>query len=117
MREYVKGDVSIDGRNIPIRLVTARDYFEAKEFSDEDVDRFVETGVFHMVNEIMGLKQACFLMRRVSHSCGSLGEDLYSLKGRLISYLKEKHDFDFDDTFVNEYGFTDKQLKEMGIRA
>jgi hypothetical protein len=105
MRQFIPGGISIDGRMIEYRLVTAKDYLEAKEFSDECVEELIERGVYTIINQIMGLKQSCFLLRRVSHSCGSLAVDLRELKVKLITELSEKYDFEFDDEFVENYGF------------
>ena len=51
----------------------------------------------------MALKQSYFLMRRVSYSSGELSESLDELKNRLILELKERHNFEFDDAFVEQY--------------
>ena len=107
MREYIPGRISIDGRMIEYRLVTANDYLEAKnKWSDEQIEEFCDKNqeTYTLINQIMALKQSCYLMRRVSHSCGSLSDDLYDLKLRLIHELKEKHQFEFDDDFVENYG-------------
>jgi hypothetical protein len=104
MREYIKNRISIDGRNIEYRLVTANDYLKAKEYSEEDIEKFIESGVYTLVNQVMALKQSCYLMRRVSYSCGSLAENLYDLKLRLINELVDEFKFDFDDEFVENYG-------------
>lgn len=108
MREYIPGRISIDGRNIEYRLVTASNYLEAKnEWSEEQIEEFCDKNyeAYILINQIMALKQSCYLMRRVSHSCGSLSVDLYALKLRLIHELREKHQFEFDDDFVENYGF------------
>lgn len=106
MREYIPKRISIDGRNIEYRLVTASDYLEAKnEWSEEQIEEFCENNeeAYQLINQIMALKQSCYLMRRVSHSCGSLSDDLYTLKVRLIHKLREKYQFEFDDDFVENY--------------
>lgn len=107
MREYIPKRISIDGRNIEYRLVTASDYLEAKnKWSKEQVEKFSDNNyeVYTLINQIMALKQSCYLLRRVSHSCGTLYEDLFALKLRLIYELKEKYQFEFDDDFVEKYG-------------
>ena len=108
MREYIPKTIIIDGRNIEYRLVTAKNYLEAKnEWTEEQIEEFCEKNyeVYKLINQIMALKQSCYLMRRVSYSCGSLSEDLYELKIRLIHELRNKHDFEFDDDFVENYGY------------
>lgn len=105
MRQFIKGGISIDGRMIEYCLVTAKDYLEAKNYSDEQIEELIENGTYTIINQIMGLKQSCFLLRRVSHSCGSLAVDLYELKVKLITELDEKYEFRFDDQFVDDYGF------------
>lgn len=43
IREFVKGDVSFDGRNIGYRLFMANDYFKLKyNLSEEEVDKIVD---------------------------------------------------------------------------
>lgn len=107
MREYIPGRIRIDGRNIEYRLITASDYLEAKyNWSEEELNDFCEKNeeTYTLINQIMALKQSCYLMRRVTYSCGSLSEDLYYLKLRLIKELKDNYNFDFDDDFVENYG-------------
>lgn len=107
MRDYIPGRISIDGRNIEYMLITAGDYLEAKnEWSEEQIEEYCENNyeAYVLINQIMALKHSCYLMRRVSYSCGSLSEDLYSLKLRLINELREKYQFEFDDDFVENYG-------------
>ena len=106
MREYISKTISIDGRNIPYMLTTANDYFEERyKWNEQQIEEFIENnyGIYKLVNQIMALKQSCYLMRRVSHSCGSLSEDLYDLKMRLIHELKNNYKYSFDDDFVEKY--------------
>lgn len=107
MRDYIGGKISIDGRMIEYRLITASDYLEAKGMSEEEIEEFSDVNytIFQMINQIMALKQSCYLLRRTSYSCGSLSSDLYELKLRLIQELKDNYDFEFDDEFVENYGF------------
>lgn len=106
MREFIGDDLHIDGQMIQYRLVTADDYLKAKGWSQNKINQFADKQyeVYQMINQIMALKQSCFLLRRTSHSCGSLSDDLYSLKMRLIRELKEQYDFEFDDDFVEKDG-------------
>lgn len=111
MREYIKNRISIDGRNIEYRLVTVSDYLEAKNgWAEQQIEEFCENNyeAYQIINQIMALKQSCYLMRRVSYSCGSLADDLYDLKIRLIHELEEKYQIEFDDDFVENYGFNNK---------
>lgn len=104
-RDYIgEHHLNVDGRAIWYRLVNANDYFEAKGYSESQIDEFFENKIGTIVNQIMALKQSCVLLRHTSHSCGSLSDDLYRLKNQLINELREKHSFDFDDEFVEEYG-------------
>ena len=102
MRDFIGDHLHIDGRMIAYRLVNAGDYLQAKGMTEEEIEDFADTkpAVYELINQIMALKQACFMFRRTSYSCGSLGEDLYRLKMRLIRELHDEHGFDFDDEFV-----------------
>ncbi len=106
LREYLGDGLHIDGRLICYRLVTASDYLRAKGWSEKKVEDFSESNwkTYEIINQIMALKQACFLLRRTSHSCGSLSDGLYSLKMRLIHELRKEHKFEFDDAFVERDG-------------
>lgn len=107
MREYIGDYIHIDGRDIWYRLVTAYDYLKAKGVVEQDeLDDYIERNyeMYGVLNQVMALKQSCFLLRRVSYSCGSLSTGLYDLKNRLIIELKEKYEFEFDDQFVEDYG-------------
>ena len=44
--------------------------------------------IYQRINQIIALKQSWYLLRRVGCSCGSLSDDLYQLKMRLIHELK-----------------------------
>jgi hypothetical protein len=76
--------------------------------SQEEIDNFCDdkNEIYTIINQIMALKQSCYLLRRTSYSCGSLAEDLFNLKLKLIQELKDKHNFDFDDDFVERDGDT-----------
>lgn len=85
MRDYLGDHLHIDGRLICYRLVTAHDYLKAKGWSEEKIDAFRSMcddnyDTYKLINQVMALKQSCFLLRRTAYSCGSLSEDLYSLK-------------------------------------
>jgi hypothetical protein len=92
---------------IPYRLVTAYDYFKAKKYSEDQIEVFFDNEIGDLVSQIMGLKQSCYLLRRVSYSCQSLSDNLYHLKNRLIHELRDNYSFEFDDDFVEQYGFTE----------
>lgn len=107
MRDYIGDHIRIDGRMIHYRLVTAFDYLEAKnEWSDEQIEEFIDKNgdAYDLITQIIALKQACFVMRRVNYSCQSLSDGLYELKRRLIHELEEKYNIVFDDEFVDNYG-------------
>ena len=106
MREFIGDRISIDGRMIEYRLVTASDYLRAKyDYTEEELEDFYEKNykICEVINQVMALKQSCYVMRRVSYSCGSISESLYNLKERLIIELHEKHSFEFDDDLVDNY--------------
>lgn len=106
MREFIGDHIEIDGRMICYRLMSAHGYLRAKKWSQKAIELFAvdQYEIYKLINQIMALKQSCFLLRRTSYSCQSLSDDLYSLKMRLILELKEKHNFDFDDEFVERDG-------------
>jgi len=106
LRDFIGDGINIDGRMIQYRIFTAYKYLQAKGMTDEQVDEFVNNqyDVYKTINQVMAIKQSCFLLRRTSHSCQSLTDHLYSLKMRLIRELKEKFDYDFDDDFVERDG-------------
>ena len=106
MRVYLGDHLHIDGRMICYRLVTVSDYLRAKGMSDAEVADFADKRykVYEMINQIMALKQSCFMLRRTSYLCGSLSDNLYNLKMRLIRELKDVHGYEFDDDFVERDG-------------
>lgn len=107
VREFIGDHIRIDGRMIDYRLVTADDYLQAKyNFTEKQLDDYREEHgqIYDLITQIMALKQSCFLMRRVSHSCGSLSDGLYYLKIRLIHELRDSYHFEFDEQLVEEYG-------------
>ena len=97
----------IDGRNIQYTLETASDYLYAKHenWSSDDLDAFIDNNFeqYQTLNQVMALKQSCFLLRHTSHTCGSLADGLFALKNELISKLKKSYNFDFDDKFVEDF--------------
>ena len=106
MREYIGDHLKIDGRMICYRLVTATDYLRAKGMTEAQAEAFMDDNhaAYELINQIMALKQSCFMLRRTSYSCGSLSDGLYRLKGRLIRELREAHGVEFDDAFVERNG-------------
>lgn len=105
MREYIKNKIWIDGRNIPYPVYTVADYLkEHDNISEDAVDEFIESNynLYQKINQIIALKQSCYLMRRVAYSCGSLSDDLYALKLRLIHEIKEQYDYVFDDQWMED---------------
>ncbi len=103
MREYINEAVKIDGRKIPYPVYTAVDYLLLHD-KIEDIDAYMEENyeLCKTINQIMAIKQSCFLLRNTTHSCQSLSDDLYELKIRLIAELKEKHNYKFDDEWVED---------------
>lgn len=109
-REYVPNQISIDGRNIPYQIVTARDYLLEKELIDEteeSFESFMEKDknyeIYDKLTQILALMQSHYLMRRVSYSCGTLSEGLWQLKNELIWDLKNNYNFEFDEELVGDY--------------
>lgn len=115
MRAYIGDGIQIDGRMIGYRLVTARDYLNAKGMTEEEVEDFAENkySLYQTISQIMAIKQSCWLLRRTSYSCQSLSDSLYSLKNRLIREL-EANGFEFDDEFVERNGESQKHCKTCG---
>lgn len=98
--------LSIDGRLIEYGIRTASDYLKiVMKLKDYEVDKFVETKheIYKLINQILAIKQSCFMLRRTSHSCGSLSDDLLDLKHRLINELENIYNFIFDDEAVEGY--------------
>lgn len=101
MREYIKNDVQIDGRNIPYTVFTAGEYFKLHD-KIKDTDDYMDTNpeITEMVTQIIAIKSSCFLLRHTTYSCQSLSDSLYILKLRLIQELKEKYHYEFDDSWL-----------------
>ena len=102
MREYIDGKISIDGRNLPFRVVTAFDYAIAKRWikDESDFENSYEKyyDKYTLISEILALKSSHFLLRRVSHSCGSLSDSIYYIMNVKCIELNQKYgeEFDFD---------------------
>lgn len=67
--------------------------------------------LYIIINQIIALKQACFLFRRITHSCGSLSSDLFSLKMNLIHKLNKEYNFNFDEDFMERDGMPQQYCK------
>lgn len=106
LRAFIGDKISIDGRMIGFRIETAADYLELKEELDEtEIDEFInnKNEIYTLINQILAVKHSCWLLRRTSYSCQSLADNMYDLKFKLISELEEKHNFIYDDEFVDKY--------------
>lgn len=105
MREFIGDSISIDGRMIGYRIVTVSDYLNEKGLSEEEIEDFANNTpeIHQLINQIIAVKQSCWLLRRTSHSCGSLSYDMLELKEKLMSELKEKHGYNFDDVLMEEH--------------
>lgn len=105
LRDYIGDGISIDGRMIGYRLYTAHMYLMAKGLSEKEVDKFIDDKekTYHLINQIIAVKQSCWLLRRTSYSCGSLSDDMYDLKLKLIRELREKYQYEFDDELMEKY--------------
>ena len=105
MREYINKRVSIDGRNIPYTVDTVSEYLvEHDHMSQEEIEHFCDHNyeVYHKINQILAIKQSCFLLRHTSYSCQSLSDDLYQLKLQLIKELEEQYNYKFDDEWMEK---------------
>lgn len=106
-RDFIGEMDTLDGRQIMYRISTAHDYLLSKGIirSEDEWEDFVENNltVADLINQIIGLKQSCYILRHTSYLCGSVSDSLYYLKESLIKKLKEEYDFDFDDDFVENY--------------
>lgn len=103
MREYIKKKIDIDGRNIPYPVYTAVDYIiDHDGLSGNELEEFFDKNqeLCKRINQIIAIKQSCYLLRRVSHSCQSLSDDMYQLKLELIKDVSEKYDYIFDDEWM-----------------
>jgi len=102
MREFIGGKISIDGRKLPFEIVTAYDYAIAKRWIKDEAD-FENTyeensGKYELITDILALKSSHFLLRRCSHSCGSLPDSIYYIMNVKCIELNQKYgeEFDFD---------------------
>lgn len=102
MRDYIGDHIKIDGRMIGYRLFTAYSYLEAKGLDKDEIEEF-DLDIYTLINQIIAIKQSCWLLRRTSYSCGSLSDDMLDLKCRLIYELKDKYNYDFDEELMEEY--------------
>lgn len=102
-RPYINQEISIDGRQIPYPVFTAYGYLLEKEGMDsEAADSWYgnNENLYELLNQILAIKQSCYLLRHTSHSCGSLSESLFSLKEELIMKFNLLSDLTFDETWV-----------------
>lgn len=100
MREYIKKDITIDGRNLPYKIYTAKGYLETVGYSNKQIEQFEDGDIEEIITEIIALKHSSFLLRNTSHSCNKLPDSLIWLKNYLISKLKHEYEFDFDESIV-----------------
>lgn len=109
IRDFIGDKIKIDGRMIGCRIVNANHYLQLKnDWDDDEVEEFLEKSdvnynIYEFINRILALKQSHWLLRRTSHSCGSLSDDIYYLKGELIKDLKEKYKYDFNENWVDDF--------------
>lgn len=104
-RKYIYNDIRIDGRNIPYTVFTAAGYLIYHDgLSEDEMYDFMEDkyDIYQIINQIIALEQSCYLLRRVSYSCGSLSDDLYQLKSKLIIELKNTYHYEFDDKWMEQ---------------
>lgn len=105
MREFIGDFISIDGRMIGYRINTVTEYLKAKGLTEDEIEDFaVKNDEIHkLINQIIAVKQSCWLLRRTSHSCGSLSDNMFELKLKLILELKEQYNYTFDDELMEKY--------------
>ena len=105
-RDYIKNNnLKIDGRNIPYTIFTAAGYLlYHDDLTEEEMYDFMEDKyeIYQRINQIIALKQSCYLLRRVGYSCESLSDDLYQLKLRLIHELRDTYHYEFDDDWMED---------------
>lgn len=104
-RKYINNSLYIDGRNIPYTIFTAAGYLIHHDgLSEDEMYDFMEEKyeIYQKINQIIALKQSCYLLRCVGYSCGSLSDDLYQLKLRLIHELKDTYHYEFDDEWMEQ---------------
>lgn len=105
LRSFVGDNISIDGRMIGYRIVTASDYLEVIGLSDSEIEIFGEenNNIYSLINQVIALSHSHWLLRRTSHSCGSLSDNIYNLKLRLINELKVNYNYNFDIDLFESY--------------
>lgn len=105
LRSFIGDNISIDGRMIGYRIVTASDYLEVIGLSEEEIEIFSEKNndIYILINQIIGLSHSHWLLRRTSHSCGSLSDNIYNLKLKLINELKSNYNYSFDIDLFESY--------------
>lgn len=104
-RKYINNSLYIDGRNIPYTIFTAAGYLIYHDgLSEDEMYDFMEEKyeIYQRINQIIALKQSCYLLRHVGYSCESLSDDLYQLKLRLIHELKDTYYYEFDDEWMEQ---------------
>lgn len=109
MREFIGDYINIDGRMIGYRIDTAYNYLQAKGLTDSETEDFIEENyeAYLLISQIIAVKQSCWLLRRTSHSCGSLSDHMYLLKIKLIKELREKQEIEFDDELMERHCHND----------
>ena len=105
LRSFIGDSISIDGRMIGYRIETASDYLEVLGFSEDEIETFSEENpdIYTLINQVIGLSHSHWLLRRTSHSCGSLSDNIYSLKLRLINELQSNYNYIFDFDLFESY--------------
>jgi len=108
LRDYIQGDINIDGRNIGYRMYNAWQYLRVKlNLGESEREDYQEKNyeVYQLINQIFALKQSIILLRNTSYSCGSLSDSLKLLECKLHHELREKYNFVFDEEFVENWRF------------
>lgn len=105
MRAFIGDNIHIDGRMIGYRISTAYEYLKVKGLTNSQIEEFIDYkyDTYKLINQIIAVKQACWLLRRTKNSCGSLSDDLCDLKCKLIHDLQYEFNYTFDDSLMEKY--------------
>ena len=80
LREYRKTRLCIDGRSIPYPADTALVYLMEHDGMTKEEVEAMDPKLYTRINQIIGLKQSCFLLRHTSYTCESVPDDLLALR-------------------------------------
>ena len=96
---------TIDDKNVPYLVANAGDYYRKIEgYTPDMVDYMMDFcwKQTSLINQIIGLKISCYLLRHTTGMCESVPDCLRALKDDLIKQLKKKYDYDFKEAEMEE---------------